>query len=47
MEKQVIIEEDDFEQSVYNTKEWNESVKITRYEHNIADKKYVINYKTI
>ena len=42
---QIIINEIDWINSKYRTKEWEQSVKITRWEHNHLTKKYIIDYK--
>ena len=42
---QIIINEIDWIDSKYRTKEWEQSVKITRWEHNHLTKKYIIDYK--
>lgn len=45
MKKKVIIKEEDWETSVYPTKEWNDSVEVMKYEHDYEKKEYIIEYK--
>ena len=40
----VTIKEIEYNDSKYSTKEWEQSVIITRWEHNHELKEYVINY---
>ncbi len=41
----IIIPEDEFADSVYNTREWEQSVVIVRWEHDFENHKYTIDYK--
>jgi hypothetical protein len=45
LEKQIIIKEEDWGKSIYNTREWEKSVEIIRWEHDFVKKQYVIDYK--
>lgn len=45
MKKQIIIKGEDWENSIYNTREWEKSVEIIRWEHDFVKKQYVIDYK--
>lgn len=38
----ITIEEKDFKDSKFSTREWESRVNITRWEHNYEDKKYYI-----
>lgn len=41
----VIIKEEDWTESIYRTKEWEDSVDILRWEHDYEKKQYVIIYQ--
>lgn len=41
----VVISEMEFPNSIYNTKEWEQSVIIIRWEHDFENHKYTIDYK--
>jgi hypothetical protein len=43
---QVIVTENDWPTSIYRTKEWEQSVKIIRWEHDYVNKIYIIDYET-
>lgn len=43
-EKQIIIEECDWNDSKYRTVEWERSVSIVRWEHNYEENIYTIDY---
>ena len=43
-DKQIIVKEADWENSKYRTREWEQSVKIVRWEHDYEKKQYVIDY---
>jgi len=45
MKKQIIIKEEDWESSIYKTREWEQSVEIIRWEHDYENKQYIIDYK--
>lgn len=45
MKKQIIIAEKDWEDSIYKTIEWEQSVIIEKWEHDFEEKKYTIDYK--
>jgi len=45
MKKQIIIKEEDWNNSIYRTREWEQSVEIIRWEHDYEKKQYVIDYK--
>jgi len=45
MKKQIIIKEEDWETSIYRTREWEGSVEIVRWEHDYENKQYIIDYK--
>jgi hypothetical protein len=45
MEKQIIIQGEDWATSIYRTIEWEQSVEIIRWEHNYEKNRYVIDYK--
>jgi hypothetical protein len=42
----VIISENEWDNSIYRTKEWIDSVEITYWEHDFQNKTYTIIYKT-
>lgn len=42
--KQIIIKEADWADSKYQTKEWERTVDIKRWEHDYKLKQYVIDY---
>ena len=44
MKKKIIVKESDWEDSMYRTQEWEQSVEIIRWEHNFLLKQYVIDY---
>lgn len=44
MKKKVIITEKDWPESIYRTKEWEDSVTIIRWEHDYEKGQYVIDY---
>ena len=39
-----IVEESEWEDSKYRTKEWEQSVNIVTWEHNYVTKQYIIVY---
>jgi hypothetical protein len=47
MEKVIVISEQDWPTSIYKTKEWEQSVRILRWEHDYVKKCYIINYEEI
>lgn len=44
MKKQIIISEDEWEDSIYKTKEWEQSVEVLKWEHDYIKKEYIITY---
>lgn len=42
--KVVVVKEVDWENSIYRTKEWEDSVEIVRWEHDFENKTYTIDY---
>lgn len=44
MKKQIIIKEEDWINSIHRTIAWEQSVIITRWEHDYVKKQYVIDY---
>jgi len=47
MKQTIVISEDDYSDSIYNTIEWEHSVIIVRWEHDYENKRYTIDFKTI
>lgn len=45
MDKQVIISEFDYYNSMYSTIEWESSVFIIKWEHNFITHMYIIDYE--
>lgn len=45
MKRQIIIQEEDWSESVYRTKEWEDSVDLIRWEHDYVKKQYIIDFK--
>jgi hypothetical protein len=45
MEKILILSSADYINSYYNTKEWEQSVKLIRWEHDYELEKYTIKYE--
>ena len=45
MKHKIVIKEADYKDSIYNTKEWNRSVKVITWEHNFETKEYIIHYE--
>jgi len=45
MEHTIIFKESDYIHSEYNTKEWEQSVIILRWEHDYESKTYTIKYE--
>lgn len=45
MKKKIIITEEDWVSSIYQTKAWNDSVQVVRYEHDYERNEYIIEYK--
>jgi hypothetical protein len=45
MEKILILSSVDYINSHYNTKEWEQSVKLIRWEHDYELEKYTIKYE--
>ena len=41
----VIVNESDWDESEYRTREWEQSVKIIRWEHNYEENVYIIEYE--
>ena len=46
-EKQIIIEDCDWKDYKYRTREWERTVDIKRWEHDYELKRYVIDYDEI
>lgn len=46
MKQKVVIEEKDWKNSKYRTKEWEDSVEILKWEHNYETKKYIIHFQS-
>lgn len=42
---EIIIKEEDWKDSKYRTKEWEDTVIITYWEHNYENKNYIIKWK--
>jgi len=42
--KRIVIKEEDWEDSVYHTKEWEQSVTIKKWEHDYMKGEYIIDY---
>ncbi len=45
MKKQVIVNEEDWQDSIYRTVEWEQSVQIIQWIHDYEKKQYIIDYK--
>jgi hypothetical protein len=45
MTEQIRIKEQKYKTSKYNTKDWENSVTIIRWEHNYENSEYIIDYK--
>lgn len=41
----IVISEEDYNNSQYSTKEWEQSVTIVRWEHDFEEKKYTITFE--
>ena len=41
----IVISEEDYNNSQYSTKEWEQSVTIVRWEHNFEEKNYTITFE--
>ena len=46
MKQRVIVKEEDWIDSIYSTKEWEQSIELIRWEHDYVKKEYIIDYKT-
>jgi len=44
MKKKIVIKESDWNDSIYKTKKWEQSVEILRWEHDYVEHIYVIDY---
>lgn len=45
MKTQIIIKEEDWDNSIYKTKEWEQSVEIISFERDFIKKQYVITIR--
>lgn len=45
--KKITIPESEWKSSIYRTKEWEDSVEITYWEHDYMKKIYIIRYKEL
>ena len=46
MSQRIIISEEDYKNSIYNTKEWEQqTVKLIRWEHDYEKHQYVIDFE--
>ena len=43
-DKRIIIQEKDQNTSMYRTRAWEQTVEITRWEHDYENKRYIIDY---
>ena len=41
----IVISEEDYKNSQYSTKEWEQSVIVVKWEHDFEKKQYTIDYK--
>jgi len=44
MKEEIIVKEEDWDNSIYSTKEWYNNVTIINYEHDFIKKQYIIKF---